>query len=145
MCAYYNPAFITKIFSILQVSDLYDLECRRYRPCRELTGPFETCHESLRFNRNTGMCDLPANVFCTIVLLPPRCPAGYTGFFPGARCFDYIYCENGETLLNLQCNVGMYFNEAAGSCLYDTDNTCRRTASLMEDSEDIPDLTEDLN
>lgn len=72
--------------------------------------------------------------------MPVQCPAGYTGFYPGNFCYQYVYCQNGGVLLNLECNAGMYFNENAGSCLYDSEYNpvCPRTTSLMENFEVLP-------
>ena len=84
------------------------------------------------------MCDFSANAACDEVLLPPRCSAGSTGFFPGTRCFEFIYCQNGSILLNLTCQDGMYFNAEATSCLFDTGNTCPRTRGIVESSEKNP-------
>jgi len=89
------------------------------------------------------MCDFPENAPCTSVLLPPRCPSGYTGFFFSTRCYQYIYCQNGEILLNLECQEGMYFDDIAKSCLYDTNNTCPRTTTLVDDIQPVSENHED--
>ncbi|XP_070508505.1 uncharacterized protein [Chironomus tepperi] len=115
----------------IMVADPYDRNCRRHRPCRNLSGSFSECSGSLVFNRNTGLCDLPENAPCSRVPLPVQCPAGYTGFYPGNFCFQYVYCQNGSVMLNLECNSGMYFNEVAGSCLFDSvyDPVCPRAGN----------------
>lgn len=91
------------------------------------------------------MCDIPQNVPCTNILLPPRCPSGYTGFFFSTRCYQYIYCQDGSILLYLECQEGMYFDETARSCLFDTNNICQRTTNLADNFQIDPEKSDDIN
>ena len=91
------------------------------------------------------MCDLPENAPCDAVLLPPMCPSGYTGFFRSTRCYQYIYCQDGQILLNLECQDGMYYNHDTQSCLFDTNNSCPRTTTVVDSSQLNPENIENLN
>ncbi|XP_070508504.1 uncharacterized protein [Chironomus tepperi] len=111
----------------IMVADPNDQSCRRFRQCRNLSGNFTSCAYGLVFNRNTGQCDYSSNAPCTRVSLPVVCPANYTGFYPGFQCYEYVYCQDGDVLLKLQCSDRMYFDWEAKSCLYDDYGICPRT------------------
>jgi len=110
-------------------------------------GEFE-CNGDTIFDDKKQFCDWPANVQCVdkMVTCPPTrepssdpptmpiascpnpCPLGFTGFQtrPGSACKQYVQCDKGEVVTELECFGETIFNARNGYCDWPYSYSCLR-------------------
>ncbi|XP_058838640.1 protein obstructor-E-like [Topomyia yanbarensis] len=108
------------------VPDLRD--CARYYICfnRTATGDSQRCAGDLLFNPETRMCDLPENVECDHIVLPPigECPPTGMQYIPVEdSCTSYYVCVNGDQRGPVECADGLIFDILTRSCRIPSDET----------------------
>lgn len=68
------------------------------------------------------------------------CPTGATGFYlkPRARCRQYVSCDEGQIVEEMECNPGMFYNNALKYCDWETNGECEDVDCPERDETDQP-------
>ncbi|KAL7544978.1 hypothetical protein ACHAWF_008347, partial [Thalassiosira exigua] len=106
-----------------------------------------SCQGDTIYDQANGYCNWATSTTCVDPTCPPTaapatyeptiaaggcpnpCPAGYTGFevVPGAKCKQYVACDNGKAMEQLECQGDTVFSRDKGFCDWPSNVKCERT------------------
>ncbi|XP_052888684.1 peritrophin-44-like [Anopheles moucheti] len=104
--------------------------CTRYYSCYQGVATLLSCPDQKYFDSNRTLCDIPANVACTIG--PCTGNTKLKAIAIPDVCTSYTMCV-GDKAYNITCADGTLFDAAFGDCVLAKDSTCVENPCLTVD------------
>ncbi|XP_058122328.1 peritrophin-44-like [Anopheles ziemanni] len=106
------------------------LSCTQYYTCFNGVATLQTCPDQKYYDASRTLCDIPANVPCTIG--PCTGTTGLTTVAIPGDCTGYKLCLNG-TEFDMKCATGTLYDATYGDCVMAKNSKCEENPCLTVD------------